>query len=27
MHKDHVDWSVVVTALAVLGILTFLFLH
>ena len=27
MHHEHLDWSVVVTALAVLGILTFLFLH
>jgi len=27
MHHEHVDWSAVVTAVAVLGIITFLFLH
>jgi len=27
MHHAHMDWSAVVTALAVLGIITFLFLY
>ena len=27
MPYEHMDWSAVVTALAVLGVITFLFLH
>jgi hypothetical protein len=27
MHNTHIDWNTVVTALAMLGIITFLFLH
>jgi hypothetical protein len=27
MHNTHIDWSAVVTALAVMSIITFLFLH